>query len=152
MEEEIDDELERIVEVAEKLPERYREKCFELLLRAFLKAKASGWKTRSKEHEEGRKRPLAIQEFANQFGASGGVDNAVLAAYWLEEHQGKGEGYESSEIVECFSELRLNYRNPHDPISKAKKKGYLMDHNSKLLLTQTGLSYARSKLENEESE
>jgi|GEM_PF-3873616 hypothetical protein len=153
--EHIKENLQEIIEIAESCPERYRDTCFELLLQFLLSVQSAKFQY---EHEMPTKvikqgfvstveRPLSLPELKDQINPKSAKEFVILCAHWLEQYQGKLDGYTSSDIVDCLKQLRYNLKNPYDAISKAKREGYLIDNRGTLLLSQKGIEFIKSKLE-----
>lgn len=147
----IESDLDAIAKIADKCPERYRVQAFDQLLRLHLSSRqpmsgiprAPGAATGA---EPSVTRLTTLPEFAQRIQPTPGIEHVIVAGYWLETYGGKKEGFTSSDLLECFRQMRYNPTNPHDPISRARRSGLLIDQDGVLLLSNTALQDIRTKL------
>jgi len=151
--EQIKEKLQEIIEIAENCPEKYQDKCFEILLKALIAqtelqlSPTSLIKRPSSPLVQSVSRPLTLPEFREKIKPKSGVEYVVLCGYWLENYAEKLDGFTSADIRECFKQLRYTIKNPSDAIYRANKRGFLMAKEENLyLLSQKGLQFVQKRL------
>ena len=93
-------------------------------------------------------KPLSLVEHVRALSAKDGTEYAIAVAHYLENTEGKAEGFKTQDIYAAYKKVKFAHSNPPQTVVNAKKKGYLMDGptDGTLQLTQTALEWIENRL------